>query len=194
MTTPKASPAAAAEPVVPVGQQQQSEYVLVPRRMTTEMREAFHIAQDQYYDNMNGMLVSPDHQWRAVLAAAPPPQAREGAEPVAWIVLDKHDQWARTQFNGPRFTYERSPDQVREADNFRPDNAPHRSVALYAAPRQEALQPQTDAFETCAKIVEQYGRDIADGDYASAGEDELLADIARAIRAEAPPQQPEKKR
>lgn len=55
-------------PVIPDG------YVLVPVEPTPEMREAFHIANEEYksgtYDGW-----SPDHQWQAMLAAAPQQEA-----------------------------------------------------------------------------------------------------------------------
>ncbi|HFG9347819.1 TPA: DUF550 domain-containing protein [Salmonella enterica subsp. enterica serovar Birkenhead] len=55
-------------PVIPDG------YVLVPVEPTPEMREAFHISNEEYksgtYDGW-----SPDHQWQAMLAAAPQQEA-----------------------------------------------------------------------------------------------------------------------
>lgn len=55
-------------PVIPDG------YALVPVEPTPEMREAFHIANEEYksgtYDGW-----SPDHQWQAMLAAAPQQEA-----------------------------------------------------------------------------------------------------------------------
>lgn len=44
-------------------------WVLVPVEPTPEMREAYHQAQGEYED-VDG-LWSPDHQWQAMLAAAP---------------------------------------------------------------------------------------------------------------------------
>ncbi|WP_233176668.1 DUF551 domain-containing protein [Enterobacter hormaechei] len=50
-------------PVIPDG------YVLVPVEPTPDMREAYHQAQEEYEEA--GGLWSPDHQWKAMLAAAP---------------------------------------------------------------------------------------------------------------------------
>lgn len=54
-------------PVIPDG------WVLVPVEPTPEMREAYHQAQGEYED-VDG-LWSPDHQWQAMLAAAPQQEA-----------------------------------------------------------------------------------------------------------------------
>lgn len=50
-------------PVIPDG------WVMVPVEPTPDMREAYHQAQAEYED-VDG-LWSPDHQWQAMLAAAP---------------------------------------------------------------------------------------------------------------------------
>ena len=50
-------------PVIPDG------WVAVPKEPTPDMREAYHQAQAEYED-VDG-LWSPDHQWKAMLAAAP---------------------------------------------------------------------------------------------------------------------------
>ncbi|HED5621765.1 TPA: hypothetical protein R5E53_005105 [Enterobacter cloacae] len=50
-------------PVIPDG------WVMVPVEPTTDMREAYHQAQEEY-EETDG-LWSPDHQWKAMLAAAP---------------------------------------------------------------------------------------------------------------------------
>ena len=50
-------------PAVPDG------WMLVPVEPTPEMRDAYHNAREEYED-MDG-LYSPDHQWKAMLAAAP---------------------------------------------------------------------------------------------------------------------------
>lgn len=50
-------------PVIPDG------WVLVPVEPTPDMREAYHQAQEEY-EETDG-LWSPDHQWKAMLAAAP---------------------------------------------------------------------------------------------------------------------------
>ena len=50
-------------PVIPEG------WVMVPIEPTADMREAYHQAQAEYED-VDG-LWSPDHQWQAMLAAAP---------------------------------------------------------------------------------------------------------------------------
>lgn len=52
-------------------------FVLVPVEPTQEMRLAFQNAQDEWED---GGYDSPDHQWKAMLAAAPtqPTQGQEG--------------------------------------------------------------------------------------------------------------------
>ncbi|MEG6401330.1 hypothetical protein QCN16_15180 [Enterobacter kobei] len=50
-------------PVIPDG------WVMVPVEPTPDMREAYHQAQAEYEDSDG--LWSPDHQWQAMLAAAP---------------------------------------------------------------------------------------------------------------------------
>ncbi|EOY5729788.1 hypothetical protein ACP7QD_003348 [Enterobacter bugandensis] len=55
--------AAGNSPMIPDG------WVMVPVEPTPEMREAYHQAQGEYED-VDG-LWSPDHQWQAMLAAAP---------------------------------------------------------------------------------------------------------------------------
>ena len=47
----------------------QDGWVAVPKEPTPDMREAYHQAQAEYED-VDG-LCSPDHQWKAMLAAAP---------------------------------------------------------------------------------------------------------------------------
>ena len=54
-------------PVIPDG------WVMVPVEPTPDMREAYHQAQAEYED-ADG-LWSPDHQWQAMLAAAPKQEA-----------------------------------------------------------------------------------------------------------------------
>ena len=54
-------------PVIPEG------WVMVPIEPTADMREAYHQAQAEYED-VDG-LWSPDHQWQAMLAAAPKQEA-----------------------------------------------------------------------------------------------------------------------
>ncbi|EAA9907318.1 hypothetical protein NDH23_004463 [Salmonella enterica subsp. enterica serovar Muenchen] len=51
-------------PVTPDG------YALVPVDLTPEMREAFHVANEEY-ESGHYDVWSPDHQWQAMLAAAP---------------------------------------------------------------------------------------------------------------------------
>lgn len=46
---------------------------LVPVEPTRAMREAFHEAHEEWESGDNWRLDSPDHQWRAMLAAAPSP-------------------------------------------------------------------------------------------------------------------------
>lgn len=48
---------------------------LVPIEPTEEMREAFHIANEEYE---NGRGWSPDHQWNAMLSAAPEQLLKDG--------------------------------------------------------------------------------------------------------------------
>ena len=55
-------------PVIPDG------WVLVPKEPTPEMREAYHQAQEECEDG--GRLWSPDHQWKAMIAAAPQQEAK----------------------------------------------------------------------------------------------------------------------
>ena len=55
-------------PVIPEG------WVMVPIEPTADMREAYHQAQAEYED-VDG-LWSPDHQWQAMLAAAPKQEAK----------------------------------------------------------------------------------------------------------------------
>lgn len=50
-------------PVIPDG------WLMVPVEPTPDMREAYHQAQAEYEDSDG--LWSPDHQWQAMLAAAP---------------------------------------------------------------------------------------------------------------------------
>lgn len=50
-------------PAIPDG------YVMVPVDLTPDMRDAYHNAQEEY-ESLGG-LWSPDHQWKAMLAAAP---------------------------------------------------------------------------------------------------------------------------
>ncbi|HHA1753093.1 TPA: DUF551 domain-containing protein [Enterobacter kobei] len=50
-------------PVIPDG------WVLVPVEPTPDMRDAYHQAQEEYEET--GGLWSPDHQWKAMLSAAP---------------------------------------------------------------------------------------------------------------------------
>ncbi|EIE1692867.1 hypothetical protein RLV03_000419 [Salmonella enterica subsp. enterica serovar Benin] len=54
-------------PVIPDG------YALVPVEPTPEMREAFHVANEEYEQGHYG-IYSPDHQWQAMLATAPKPE------------------------------------------------------------------------------------------------------------------------
>ncbi|HGA6552044.1 TPA: DUF551 domain-containing protein [Salmonella enterica subsp. enterica serovar Thompson] len=54
-------------PVIPDG------YALVPVEPTPEMREAFHVANEEYESGSYDVW-KPDHQWQAMLAAAPQPQ------------------------------------------------------------------------------------------------------------------------
>ncbi|MFZ3995081.1 hypothetical protein [Enterobacter hormaechei] len=58
-------------PVIPDG------WVMVPVELTPNMREAYHQAQAEYEDTDG--LWCPDHQWQAMLAAAP--QQEETAKP-----------------------------------------------------------------------------------------------------------------
>ncbi|EOD2653463.1 TPA: hypothetical protein ACJFY5_003647 [Salmonella enterica subsp. enterica serovar Java] len=51
-------------PVIPDG------YALVPVEPTPEMREAFHVANEEYESGSYDVW-KPDHQWQAMLAAAP---------------------------------------------------------------------------------------------------------------------------
>ena len=44
---------------------------LVPVEPTKEMREAFHEAHEEWESGDDWQLDCPDHQWRAMLAAAP---------------------------------------------------------------------------------------------------------------------------
>ncbi|EBB7345085.1 hypothetical protein PK12_003587 [Salmonella enterica subsp. enterica] len=50
-------------PAIPDG------WVMVPVDLTPDMRDAYHNAQEEY-ESLGG-LWSPDHQWKAMLAAAP---------------------------------------------------------------------------------------------------------------------------
>lgn len=45
-------------------------WVLLPKELTPEMREAFHKAQEEHE---RGIGYGPDHQWEAMLAVAPKP-------------------------------------------------------------------------------------------------------------------------
>lgn len=54
--------------------------VIVPRELTSEMREAFHEANERYED---GVGESPDSQWRAMLRAAPKPSDHQQATTMA---------------------------------------------------------------------------------------------------------------
>ncbi|MBJ3281849.1 hypothetical protein JGB73_24780, partial [Salmonella enterica subsp. enterica serovar Corvallis] len=45
-------------------------YALVPVEPTPEMREAFHVANEEYESGSYDVW-KPDHQWQAMLAAAP---------------------------------------------------------------------------------------------------------------------------
>ncbi|WNJ77808.1 hypothetical protein RJE46_14320 [Cedecea neteri] len=56
-------------PAVPEG------WVMVPVEPTVEMREAFHIADDEANSGMH-FVYSPDHQWHAMIAAAPKPEVK----------------------------------------------------------------------------------------------------------------------
>ena len=49
---------------------------LVPVEPTKAMREAFHEAHEEWESGDDGRLDCPDHQWRAMLAAAPKPEAK----------------------------------------------------------------------------------------------------------------------
>jgi hypothetical protein len=51
---------------------------MVPVEPTLEMREAFHQAHESWEAGYSGTVGSPDYQWEAMLAAAPP-----GAPPVS---------------------------------------------------------------------------------------------------------------
>ncbi|MEG6000112.1 hypothetical protein [Enterobacter ludwigii] len=51
----------------------QDGWVMVPVEPTPDMREAYHQAQAEYEDSYG--LWSPDHQWQAMLAAAPQQEA-----------------------------------------------------------------------------------------------------------------------
>lgn len=57
-------------PAIPDG------YVMVPVDLTPDMRDAYHNAQEEY-ESLGG-LWSPDHQWKAMLAAAPQPEISDG--------------------------------------------------------------------------------------------------------------------
>lgn len=52
-------------------------YVLVPRVLTREMREAFHEAHEEWESGNDWRRDSPDYEWAAMLAAAPKPQGGE---------------------------------------------------------------------------------------------------------------------
>lgn len=56
-----------ASPAAPEGWQ------LVPVEPTKAMRESFHEAHEEWESGDNWRLDCPDHQWRAMLAAAPSP-------------------------------------------------------------------------------------------------------------------------
>ncbi|EOI3556444.1 hypothetical protein ACMSZQ_002764 [Cronobacter dublinensis] len=64
-TTPQQFESLAGKAVVPAG------WKLVPIEPTPDMREAFHQANEEWEDG--GATWSPDHQWSAMLAAAPEP-------------------------------------------------------------------------------------------------------------------------
>ncbi|MDT3595674.1 hypothetical protein [Cronobacter malonaticus] len=64
-TTPQQFESLAGKAVVPEG------WKLVPIEPTPDMREAFHQANEEWEDG--GATWSPDHQWSAMLAAAPEP-------------------------------------------------------------------------------------------------------------------------
>lgn len=46
-------------------------YRVVPVEPTREMCEAFHLANGEYLSGKNSELMSPVHQWNAMLDAAP---------------------------------------------------------------------------------------------------------------------------
>lgn len=56
-----------------------NEFVMVPRELTPEMREAFHSSYEAYED---GRGECPDSQWRAMLRAAPKTASAEPSAPV----------------------------------------------------------------------------------------------------------------
>lgn len=60
-----------------LGEIERAGWKLVPERPTKGMRAAFHDSYERYEE---GMGECPDSQWRAMLAAAPPPEytAQEG--------------------------------------------------------------------------------------------------------------------
>lgn len=58
-------------PVIPDG------WALVPVEPTPDMREAYHRAQEEY-EEVDG-LWSPDHQWKAMLAAAPQQEVNDAS-------------------------------------------------------------------------------------------------------------------
>lgn len=62
------------------------EYVIVPRELTPEMREAFHDSYEAYED---GRGECPDSQWRAMLRVAPKPAEPHQGEQVAWLTKCK---------------------------------------------------------------------------------------------------------
>ncbi|HGK6319056.1 TPA: DUF551 domain-containing protein [Salmonella enterica subsp. enterica serovar Enteritidis] len=89
-------------PVIPDG------YALVPVEPTPEMREAFHVANEEYESGSYDVW-KPDHQWQAMLAAAPQPQnaqqnitenihaGKSTATPDCWISCSERmpaqDDW-----------------------------------------------------------------------------------------------------
>lgn len=89
-------------PVIPDG------YALVPVEPTPEMREAFHVANEEYESGSYDVW-KPDHQWQAMLAAAPQPQnaqqnitenihaGKSTATPDCWIScsgrMPAQDDW-----------------------------------------------------------------------------------------------------
>jgi hypothetical protein len=60
-------------PVIPDG------WVMVPKEPTPEMREAFHIANEEAESGRHGVW-SPDHQWHAMLEAAPQQEVKSEAK------------------------------------------------------------------------------------------------------------------
>jgi len=108
-------------------------FALVPVELNPEMRQAFHDAHDDWQLSLK--LASPDHEWSAMLAAAPKPEQQEALS----INLSPH------------------------CISIKPTpGCEHKELCVHCVSEQHEVPELTD--EEIVKIMKSYGYCVSDAD------------------------------